>query len=226
MTDPDASTPRTPARRRRRWPWLLLGGFAALAVAAVVVVPGLIDVERYRGRVEEALRSATGWDVELGSMDLTMWRGLVLTVSPAKLSEPGGGSKIEIERIEVRASLLPLLRGRLDVRSIELVEADLAAVRSSAEKGWVVPLPAAPPEAELPDEEGTSSLRVTIGEVRVRNGRLLVEDRVPSPPLSFQVEKLRFAISPSGGDVSGRGDLQGGGELAVEGNLHEGLGVF
>ena len=54
----------TPPRRRRRWPWIVLGGLALALVLAAVVLPRMLDVENYRGRIEQAWESATGWEAE------------------------------------------------------------------------------------------------------------------------------------------------------------------
>ena len=86
-------------RSRRRWIWIALGIVAALVIAVVVALPMLLDPERYRGHIEQALTDATGWDAELGAIDLSVLRGLALTVSPASLSAPGDGSTLEIDRV-------------------------------------------------------------------------------------------------------------------------------
>ena len=119
-------------KKRRRWPWILLGVVALLAVVLAVALPMLLDVERHRGRIESALREATGWEPELGAMSFSMLRGLVLTVSPASLSSPEGGSSFELGSLQVKAELMPLFRGELRVRSIELVRPEITLVGALA----------------------------------------------------------------------------------------------
>ena len=75
MAGQDGNVAEPRARRGgRRWLWIVLGGVAALLLAVGLVLPRLLDVERYRGRIESALSSATGWQSELGEIDFSVWQ--------------------------------------------------------------------------------------------------------------------------------------------------------
>ena len=47
----------------RKWWFILLGGFALLALIAVVVLPLLVDVDRYRGLIQSKAEEALGREV-------------------------------------------------------------------------------------------------------------------------------------------------------------------
>ena len=244
MNDASSSGPAaSPAKkRRRRWLWFVLGAIAVVVVVAAVVLPALLDVERYRGQIEGALTSATGWEAELGTLDLSVLRGLALTVSPAALRAPDGDSKLEIDTIRISAELFPLLSGQLNVRKIALVRPEIVIVRPSVEDGWLLPAPLdpslpqeaadaapaeAPAEATDPataDEEG--SFQVAIEEIQVSNGRLRLEDRSIVPPLLIGLEKLDLTISPAEQRISGGGQLEdSGGAVRLQGSLADELTV-
>ena len=105
-----------PPRKKRRWLLWALGAVVVLVLAAGLVLPSLIDVERFRPQIERVLQDSTGWDAELGDIELSLFRG-ALAVSPASLTAIGGDtSKIEIGRIDVKVDLLPLLRNGLGRR--------------------------------------------------------------------------------------------------------------
>lgn len=227
-----------PDKKRRRWPWFLLGGLAILLLLAAIVLPSLLDVENYRGRIEQALEQATGWEAELGSMDFSVLRGLVLQVSPARLAAAGEGSYVEIESIEVRAALLPLLRGQLNVRSVGLIRPEIVLVRADEKRGWILPetpaeseRPAAPSEPTAraepaPPEEEKTGFEVSVDRIRVKDGRLGIEDRAGDPPLSLALEGLDLSVSPTTGEISGRGELSdNGGRIRWQGDLGESLVV-
>jgi hypothetical protein len=58
------------------------------------------------------LRHSTGWDVDLGEMDLSLLSGLSLTVSPVRLGAPQGGPAAASILIFLRRS-----RAGCDLRS-------------------------------------------------------------------------------------------------------------
>lgn len=221
---------------------IILGVAVALLVAAALIVPRFLDPESYRERIEQALQDATGWEAELGEMDASLLRGATLTVRPARLEAPGGESHLEIGVIAVRARLLPLLGGRLEIRRIDLVEPEIVVQRPGPGERWVLPAvfddaghegeaaPSADPEpsgqaaspgAEAgasPTEDG-SRLEVSIGKLRVRDGRLRVEDRSLDPSWVVDLRGLDLDLSPGDGEVSGGGKLHQGGALGWSGNL-------
>ena len=244
-------TPEKPTvRKRRRWLWIALGSVAALILVLALALPMLLDVERYRSRIEQALAAQTGWDAELGEIDFSPWRGMVLTVSPATLSAPGGRtSRFEVGTIEIRAQLWPLLRGLLEIRSISLDSPDILLVRNDALEGWILPVPPGtfdskpapapqPLPAERPGEgengargEGATAqdesgaFRVTIDRVGVDQGRVRVEDRASDPPLELELADVDLDIRPSSGDFTGEGSLDGGGHLTWSGNVRDGARI-
>ena len=157
------------ATRRRRWPWIVAAGLIGVLLVAAIALPRLLDLERHRGRIEQALAEATGWDVALGSLDLSLMQGLALTVSPAKLSAPGGGSSIEVGRIAIRTEIMPLFRGELVVRSVELQRPAIEIVRPDAQSGWSLPRPGGSSGSSRPETEteSGSSFSVRIDRIDV-----------------------------------------------------------
>jgi hypothetical protein len=217
-------TAAAPTGRTRRWLWIVLGAMAVLLLLALIVLPRLLDPESYRGRIEQALQEATGWETELGEIDLSVLRGLALTVSPASLTAPGAGSRLEIERIAVDADLLPLLRGNLIVRRIDLVRPEIELIRPGLEEGWELPaLIGSAPELHPTAGGAEGGLEVSIEEVRVRGGLLRLEDRSVEPARIVGLREVDLDLYPADGRIGGNGELIDGGGLAWKGSLNEGL---
>ena len=223
------------ATKRRRWPWILGGLVLLLAVGALLALQ-LIDVERFRGPIERALEDSTGWDAELGEISLSLTRGLAVSVSPVTLSGPPDTSSIELGSIDVRADLMPLIRGQLKVRSVGLVDPQIELVRRSEEEGWIVPgsttteTPAGSsgsdgPTAGAPGSSssggasspeasgGDSGFDVSVDRIDVAGGRLLLEDRASDPPLRLELQEVGGEYLPSAGTLRLAGNLDGGGAL-------------
>jgi hypothetical protein len=207
-----------PRARRRRWPWIVAAGLLAAAGLVAVALPQLVDLERHRGRIERALGDATGWEASLGRLDLSVLRGLALTVSPVQLQAPAGGSSVDVGRVAIRAKILPLLRGELNVRSVVLLRPAIKLVRLDEEQGWSLPLPAS--------DSGPhdSPFSVTIDGIDIRDGTLRLEDHSVEPPLFLAIEDLDIDFQPVDGSLQGSGKLAGdGGRLRWSGSVAEGL---
>ncbi len=217
-----------PVGKKRRWPFWLLGGVVVIMLAFGLILPRLVDVERFRPQIETVLRDSTGWEAELGDIELSLFRG-ALGVSPASLTAPGGDtSKIEIERIDVRAALLPLLRKQLRVESIRLVRPEIRLVRPDGATGWVIPVAEAAgagardrpagkkptdPRKEDTDrataasgEAGGKARRfaVVVEEIGVRDGSLMIEDRAVTPAIRFDMTDVTSSFFPADSGLTGR----------------------
>ncbi len=218
-------------KKRRRWPWIVAGVLVVLVATAALALPPLLDVERYRGRIEAALTQATGWNAELGQIGFSVWRGLVLTVSPVRLAAPGDTSRVDVETLEIRARVWPLLRGRLEVQSIDLVRPKIALVRQTRQAGWILPgrgRPKQPPPSPKPEqtqEEGAPA-NVTIGRVRIKDGTLALHDRANEPPFKLGLDGVGLDISPSSYTIDGSARLApGGGLFEISGGVDRGFEI-
>jgi AsmA protein len=96
-----------------------------LLVGAALAIPFLVDEETIRGRVEESLSTMLERQVELGELSLGVgWRlrarAARLHIGPALV--PGGDPAAELhaEDVRFRLALLPLLQGKVDIRSLAL----------------------------------------------------------------------------------------------------------
>lgn len=216
MTLPDPP-PDTNRRRFPRW------AIAAIAVVLLVVtaglaLPALIDVERHRQRAIEALQSATGWQVSLGEMRLSIFGGLALRVRPVALRGPDGLSSIEIDTLSARARIWPLFRGRLEVDQVTLASPRITVVRSNLSDGWGFPT-VGKPAAESPGETppGTRTLEWAISSLRIREGQLRLEDRVATPPTVVEWNEIDLTVGLTRGDFDGSARWAAGGRLRLTG---------
>lgn len=227
-TSPDTATVAPTGAPRRRWPWIVAIALLGVLAVAAIALPMLLDVERHRERIERALGNATGWEADLGEIDLSVLRGLALTVSPASLEAPAGGSRFEVGKIAIRAALMPLFRGRLEIASIELVKPDITLVREDTERGWVLPLPPDPGRARnaAPPSGDDGAPAVSIDRIGVRDGALRLVDRTLDPSLTLVVENVDADFRPTTGEIRGSGAFaEDGGRIAWSGSPEVGFEV-
>jgi AsmA protein len=101
-----------------------LGAVLALCVLAVLAITVFVDPNRFRGRVETAVREATGRPFRIdGDLDLAWFPWLAVRTGPAHLGNPpgeGGEPLIEWQSVRVGARLIPLLRGELIIDGVRL----------------------------------------------------------------------------------------------------------
>ena len=202
---------------------------AVLVGAAVLGAEPLLNSEAVRGRVAAGVERTTGHAVRLGGR-IELGAGSLLALSPvvgvrdvALLNGPGFSREVlaSVRLVEAKLALLPLLVGRVEVRSVMLVGPDVLLERDAAGRGnWERPV--APQGVEPGVEAGSSGSRarvaVEVASMRVINGRL--EWR--GAPV-VEVPVLTFA--PSAGVVEGQ-FLVNGVELAVGGEMRGAGGPF
>ncbi|RMG47264.1 MAG: hypothetical protein D6718_03875 [Acidobacteria bacterium] len=175
---------------------------AVLLAAGVLLAVRLVDVQRYRPRIERAVLEATGWRAELGDLRLSLWRGLALTARPVTLRAPGGETRADVALLAVEAELWPLLRGDLIVRRIEIDRPAIDLVRRDPDRGWAFP-------AAVPASAG-SEPGIRIDEIQVKGGRIALEDRTADPPARVAFEDVAAVIMPETGRFWGTAHAAGG----------------
>jgi hypothetical protein len=215
--------------------WLLRIALAVLAllavagIAAVLVLPGLVESDEVRGRIERAARDATGRSLVYDSLEF----GLLppsLRVLGARVSgeRPSDEPLLEARSVSLRVELLPLLVGAVVIDSLVIDAATLRLERGP--EGLVLPRPpprekpragdAAPaPEAD----EGTPgpAFSLAVRSVALREATLLLRDRAVRPAVDWRLEGLdasaRGTSLEEPIDLDLGGTLASGGELAARG---------
>ena len=97
-----------------------------LLIGAAFVVPGYIDGNAYKSRIIRLAESATGRSLAIsGDVSLRLLPSPALSVEGVRLANVADAATAEmlsLESVQVQVALLPLLRGKVEVRSVRLVE--------------------------------------------------------------------------------------------------------
>lgn len=136
--------------------WALLGIVGLLALAMLLVV-WLVGPNDYKDQIAQAVKTETGRDLELqGDLDLSVFPWLALELGPARLGNPegfGAGPFVEVEKADVGVRLLPLLRGQLEVRRLQLEGLQLNLVKDEqGRSNWQDLTEESPTAASQPGE--------------------------------------------------------------------------
>jgi hypothetical protein len=189
--------------------WLLRASYVCGAYVALMLITGLIARFLVTGSSKQSVVSALsgrlGVPVSVGEarFDLASWFLFrpAISVADVAIGNPAGfrgPNLLTAKRISAQVALLPLIRRRVEMRSI-LIDAPRIAVESNAQGETNVEAllkslstPAAPGGASPPDARA-SATAVGIGEFEISSGELIVSGKDSrQPPLRIGAIGLRI----------------------------------
>ncbi len=180
---------------RRKKIVMIVGGVLALILIAVVALPFLIDVDRFRPTIETQLANALGRQVRIGHLRLSLLRGDVSADQISIADDPAFGNApfVEAQSLGVGIELVPLITSRaVHVRSLTLKQPQVRLLRSASGTwnfstlGHAPAKPASPastgsapagksnPGQTDPGSNQTSAPEISVQQLKISNGRLLV----------------------------------------------------
>jgi AsmA protein len=210
---------------------LVLGGLVVLMVLAALLLPTLVNLERYRGVLASRVSKALGREVTLGSLQVDLWRGIGAEAKGIQIAQaPGFGSEafVTADGLRVRAQFLPLLRGQLKVSTVVLERPRIRLVhtrdgRWSVDdliKAQPVPPPAKPPAEVARPSKAPFLGSLLLNEVVVKNGEIILLDQAHSPGLTLTLTDLDLSVKQRNASdplaVQSRARIGGSGSGRIE----------
>jgi AsmA protein len=175
-----------------------------ILVAAALIVPHVIDINRYHSQIQAQLEKRLGRQVTLGEMKLGLFppsfqvNNAVIAEDPHfKSTQPFAN----VEKLAVTVKLLPLLKKEVDIKSLELDHPHIELIRD-AQGAWnfatlgqeakpsagatATPQPQATPsagaQAAPPSQAGKSPApsqpagQLTLAQLAINDGQVAVTD--------------------------------------------------
>ena len=106
-----------------------LGILVVLFLVGLVLAPQFIDLDRFRGPIAAQLAERTGLPIEIaGPIDLSLLPSPTLTARDVRVANPPGmaaPNMVRLQALDVKLAVLPLLTGRLELRSATLVDPEI-----------------------------------------------------------------------------------------------------
>lgn len=194
--------------RKRRWPWILGGGLALLAAAALWVHQQM-DPQRLARRVLDAVGESQGLQISFeGTPIYGLWPQPRLVLPGLVVRQPGAAAPLlTAERAEI-AMPWDTVRGIGPV-VITYVELDAPALDLAAFDAWRASRPPAP-ESEIPTL--SRGVRVTDGRVQGEGWRADALELVLGPVAPGRAAELEYSGRLHAGDF----ELSAGGQLTVD----------
>ena len=176
----------------------------ALLVALVALLPFVVPVDAYRGKIEAEATAATGRQLKItGPLHLTVFPELGLTASKVTLANVPGGTApylVSMDSLSVGVRLLPLLSGRLEVAQVTLGKPVINLEADKQGNGnWVLGGKSAPPKTASPAETAgggvAAAARAKFQGVRIKDGTVSYHDAKTGKTRSLEHIDLTVGIT-------------------------------
>ena len=184
-----------------------ISALLGLTIVAALIVPGLIDWDRYRDQIIARASQELGRDLSVDgniSMSILPIPAFSVTgIRVANLEGAGTREMVQLKSLNVQVALLPLLAGSIEVARIVLIEPDIILERlPDGRANWSL----VNPKVAGRSPEGVKTFpQVSFNEILIQNGALTYSDSVKG--LTEHFEKIDLTVSaPS---LSGPFDISG-----------------
>ncbi len=195
----------------KRIGWIVGGTFATL-VALIIALPLFIDLNDYKPEISQAVKDATGRDLEIqGDIDLKLFPWIGAEIGAVSLGNAAGFESKEfahVERVDVKVALLPLFRSEIEARAV-IIEGLRVSLEVNADghNNWqdlttpaaTDPSPATPaaqPAATQPQPASASPALAGffIGGLQVNNAQLSYRDHGLNS--HYEISQLNLNTGP------------------------------
>jgi len=168
--------------------WILIAGgaFFILVIAALLIVPMFVDVQKFKPEIEKRVSDATGRSFSIGgelSLSLFPWAGL--SFSDLQLGNPPGFEEkdfLSVKSFDVRVKLLPLISRDIQVKRFIIEEPRIVLEKNKDGRGnWEgvgKPRKDKTEPSEGKPAEGLPIKALAVGEFAITNGSVLWIDHI------------------------------------------------
>ena len=199
---------------RRKVGLIVVGIAAILLLALLLIVPALINIDRYRPRVISYLQEKTGKQIEIGRLALTSFP-VSIHIDHFGVKNPPifpSGYVVQVARIDAELSIAALLHRQVVIKSLVLEE-PILNMTSDPDGPWNFENPQSTALAN------TFPLGV-ISRVQIKRGQVIASNLLPSDaagPIFFEAHEiscdleqvnLMGIINPSSSSMDGQGSLK------------------
>ncbi len=104
---------------------VILSILLVIIISAVFILPRLITLDRFKGKIEATLETSLNRKVFLGDMSLAFWPGIGAEIKEVRIANLSGFSEkdfVSLKSIQVLVKILPLLTGNIEVDKFILIE--------------------------------------------------------------------------------------------------------
>jgi len=192
---------------------IVLAILLILVLLAAVLAPFMIDLNRYKGTILSKIKPYVPREVDFEDIELTVWSGFGAELRGLRVADNpafSAGDFLQLEGLQVRVMLLPLLKRQIKVKKIILKRPVIHLARHAdgelSFSDLIVEAEEETPEGQMPAEEetagGLSALAgLLVSEFVVEQGRIVYQDDLLRPGQSpLVIDALDMEVRDLGFD--------------------------
>jgi AsmA protein len=172
-----------------------------VVIAAAVILPYLISLDKYKGIAEETLEKTLRRDCSLGKLRITILPTFGAKIEDLVISNPPGFSEtplLSLKTVKVRIKIIPLLFGRKEIAGLTLnhpevfIEKDprgrmnipyMEKTSTTERKGTLE-------SGKVKTDESKALQGISLTKASIKNGKFIYMDRSTTPPRRTEIERI------------------------------------
>lgn len=171
---------------------LIFGSIFGLLVLIAIVVPLVVDVDKYRPVIISKANENLNGKLELGKLNLSLWGQVLIKIDGLKLSDANGVEVVAVKDASFKLPLLSLLTGRPEVR-VQMLEPLINVVKGRNGKLNVMSLAKAAKASDQSVATGTQPSTAQSGNVSENKKASEVPLIVLNSRLTLLIKKAKLA---------------------------------
>lgn len=192
-----------------KWLFGLLLLLVVLVVVAIIVVPMVVDPNDYKDQIVAKVKEATGRDLVIRDrLGLSVFPSVAVQLGGVSLSNaPGFGEEpfAEVEKLDLRVKVMPLLSKRVEVDTVVLQGLGLRLAKDAQGKTNWDDLKGADKGADTEEDEtetgGAGDFSFAVQGVQITDARVAWDDRQAGQKVVVDNVKLTTGNLSPGADV-------------------------
>lgn len=183
-----------------------LGVVVALLVGLVLLLPFIVDLNKYQDQYRPLIEEVLNRKVTLEDIRLTIWPRLGARVAGFTVVEDpafGAGPFASLDSVDVGVKLMPLLSGKVEVEEISLREPLITVIKNKngvlnastlGRKG--VAIPEKPSRAPVPSPEGPLKILalLAVDRVSIVGGKVTYRDVSQAQPIEYALHDMELLL--------------------------------
>jgi AsmA protein len=174
---------------------IIVGATVALVLIVILILPSLIDANRYKPEIQTQLGTALGRNVQIGNISLSIFSGGVVVDDVSISDDPKFSSSpfLTAKELKVGVELMPLIFSKeLKVDSITVTSPQVSLVRNNAGVWNYSSMGGTSKAAAKPaDASKSSASGLSVQKIEITNGKITVSTvGSKAKPLVYQEVNL------------------------------------
>jgi AsmA protein len=156
----------------------IIGVIVAVLLVVILILPSLIDANRYKPEIQAKLGTALGRNVQIGNIKLSIFSGGVVVDDVAISDDPAFSNSqfLAAKELTVGVHLIPLIFSKqLEIESITVKDPQVTLLRNNAGVWNYSSMGgSASKSAAKPTSSSSSSESLSVGKIEITNGKISV----------------------------------------------------